>query len=178
MGLFDWIIHRAPKPHAPSEGLPDNGEPDLPVNWFESSEWRHWPAPMNITVGESKYLDALTQLCGPARKHGYLIPVTATLIREPGNPYDKNAIRVEVKGVLVGYVRREIATHLAQIFDSDGVKSYCFAAVLRGGSFEASYLGAHLWLDKPLPPAPCIRLTGVDHLRVPWPPIWDEGEES
>jgi hypothetical protein len=41
------------------------------------------------------------------------------LVREPNNPFDPNAIRITVAGViLLGYVPREVAKDLAPLMDS------------------------------------------------------------
>jgi len=40
------------------------------------------------------------------------------LVREPENPYDPNAIRVEVAGFFLGYIRKEIAKTLAPLKDA------------------------------------------------------------
>jgi hypothetical protein len=39
------------------------------------------------------------------------------LVREPGNPHDPNAIRVEMAGFYLGYVPRHIARDLAPLID-------------------------------------------------------------
>ena len=43
---------------------------------------------------------------------------TYALVREPENAYDENAIRVEVGGYFMGYVRRQIAQWLAPEMDN------------------------------------------------------------
>jgi len=40
------------------------------------------------------------------------------LVREPGNPHDPNAIRVELAGLYLGYVPRHIAKDLAPRMDA------------------------------------------------------------
>ena len=52
---------------------------------------------------------------------------TYALVREPENPHDANAIRVEVAGYLMGYVSRQIARWLAPQMDG-------------GRRFRAEYL--------------------------------------
>lgn len=37
-------------------------------------------------------------------------PFTATLVREPGNKQDPNAVRVDIAGATVGYVPKEFAS--------------------------------------------------------------------
>ena len=43
---------------------------------------------------------------------------TYDLVREPGNPNDPNAIRVEVGGYIMGYIPRLIAQTLAPMMDN------------------------------------------------------------
>jgi hypothetical protein len=44
-----------------------------------------------------------------------------TLVREPENPYDENAIQVfTLDSILLGYIAREYASDWAPHFDSDG----------------------------------------------------------
>jgi hypothetical protein len=53
---------------------------------------------------------------------------TYALVREPKNPHDANAIRVEVAGYFMGYVGRQIARWLAPEMDG-------------GRRFRAEYVG-------------------------------------
>ena len=42
-----------------------------------------------------------------------------SLIREPHNPYDRNAVRVDnVCGIQVGHIKRELARALADVMDN------------------------------------------------------------
>ena len=47
-------------------------------------------------VGESFHDDNLRELCGPANDHVRRFKKTAVLILEDNNPYDRNAVRVEI----------------------------------------------------------------------------------
>lgn len=64
-------------------------------------------------VGESYHQDALAAIAGPKGLDGKEFAVGATLRCEPSNPYDANAIRVEVMGQLLGHVGREQAALLS-----------------------------------------------------------------
>jgi very-short-patch-repair endonuclease len=84
------------------------------------------PAPRNVAfspsrialadievVGESFYMDALRRIVGAdaARTDMRIrVPVQATLVPEPGNPYDRNAVAVHVRGHKVAYLARTEAT--------------------------------------------------------------------
>lgn len=61
-------------------------------------------------VGESNYQDALSQICGGRTRDGHQIHTRAQLVPEPSNPHDCNAVRVDIDGFRVGYLKRETAT--------------------------------------------------------------------
>lgn len=52
--------------------------------------------------------------------HDYRAEVFANLIREPANPHDSNAIRVEIDDWTVGYVARDYARIISDLLDSWG----------------------------------------------------------
>jgi hypothetical protein len=59
-------------------------------------------------VGESHYQPALEAAAGGRTSEGAACPlVTALLVREPRNPFDARAIRVDVGGQTVGYIPRD-----------------------------------------------------------------------
>jgi hypothetical protein len=53
-------------------------------------------------VGESYYQENLEAICGPRKRDGENLTVDAHLILEDDNPYSKDAVRVEIEGLLVG----------------------------------------------------------------------------
>ena len=65
-------------------------------------------------VGESHYHADLAGLMVALRNDFEATEVTtaARLVREPGNPYDRNAGRVEIHGKLVGYLSRDEAADI------------------------------------------------------------------
>lgn len=64
-------------------------------------------------VGESFYQDALWEIVGGLRAEPVRFDTHAVLVPEPKNPYDQNAIRVQINGALVGYLsRHDAATYL------------------------------------------------------------------
>jgi hypothetical protein len=147
---------------------------NVPADWAESGIWRSWDAPRNEVAGESHYLPALTSLTGRPRPSGYLKPVEVCFIREPKNPYDTNAWRVEVSGKRVGYARRALALQLASGLDGHGINTFRVCGVIRGGSDDAPNLGVHVWLDRRTTDGPVLSL-GDDSYEVAWPPYDDEG---
>ncbi|MSQ23483.1 MAG: hypothetical protein EXR58_02870 [Chloroflexi bacterium] len=60
-------------------------------------------------VGEASYQAALLAMFGPKRKDAANIMTVATLVPEPDNPEDKNAVAVQIKGRTVGYLSRPMA---------------------------------------------------------------------
>ena len=69
-------------------------------------------------AGTSYCQDVLLAACGgKLTKSGHHKPIEAMLIREPENPHDPNAVRVEIDDRKVGYLPREMAPvfdHLVQ----------------------------------------------------------------
>jgi len=64
-------------------------------------------------TGESHYQDALIKLFGAYSKDGVFEHCSANLVAEPSNKYDKNAVRCEIGGLLVGYVNKDEAEDIA-----------------------------------------------------------------
>lgn len=79
-------------------------------------------------VGESYYQDALDSLTGGGVG---VHATTATLTREPNNPHDLNAIRVDCGGRKVGYVSAKQARQLAAGLDRLGGIATCPATIAR-----------------------------------------------
>ncbi|MDK2823135.1 MAG: single-stranded-DNA-specific exonuclease [Clostridia bacterium] len=67
------------------------------------------------------------------------------LVREHGNIYDPNAIAVYVKDEQIGYLKKELAKHLAQNIDK-GIRYCGYIAQITGG--EAKNLGVNIYLKK------------------------------
>lgn len=57
-------------------------------------------------VGESHYQDELQSVCGPPNEESSDLEVVATIALEDTNPYDRDAVRVDVEGRTVGYLSR------------------------------------------------------------------------
>jgi hypothetical protein len=60
-------------------------------------------------VGESHYQEALEAICGKRSDNGEDRIVDASLVLEDSNPYDAQAVRVDIQGKTVGYLSREDA---------------------------------------------------------------------
>lgn len=67
-------------------------------------------------VGESNYQEALAAIAGGVTREGADHATIATLVREPNNRYDPNAVRVDIDGRTVGYLSRDDAeSYCAQL---------------------------------------------------------------
>jgi hypothetical protein len=172
MGLFDWLRGDA---GAPRE-MPAHWGITCDEGWRSTDGWREWEPPLNLIVGESYRQEALQVLAGgPPRKRGYLVPVEVTLVREPKNENDANALLAFADGLEVGYLRREAALRYAPELDAAGVDAFRCAGVLRGGSTKRPHLGVHVWLGRLLDPGPPFYMEGGRQYEVGWPPYDDEG---
>jgi HIRAN domain len=67
----------------------------------------------------------------------------ATLVREPRNPYDGNAIKVDLASGTVGYVKREVAAQLAKVMDA-GMELDVEVSIVSGGTPDKPHRG--IWL--------------------------------
>jgi hypothetical protein len=145
---------------------------NVDAEWTRDDGWRGWEAPRNVVRGEIEYRKTLRRLTGKPRRAGYLIPVEAELLREPANPYDSNAFRVEVGGELVGYLTPEVAAQVAGAFDRAGCEAMQVCGILRGGSTRYPDVRVQLWLNR-------RRSRGIPIFEageiVSWPPSPTEG---
>jgi len=74
-----------------------------------------------------------------------------SLVREPNNPYDENAIRIDWKHKTVGYIQKLDAAKLSPILD-DGRKHKAIIHKLKGGIRSYENYGIEIsiaWDDKP-----------------------------
>jgi len=98
-------------------------------------------------VGESHYQQALRSVIG-GWPHDYVVcEVLATLVAEPGNPYDSNAIAVRVEGNKVAHLARRDAAAYQGLFAQLRTEHYLGAscrAVICGGDSDRPSLGIFL----------------------------------
>lgn len=109
-------------------------------------------------VGESRYQEALTSICGGKSEENACHQCLATLIPEPENPYDANAIAVIIEQKVVGYLSRPNATRYRQDLAAAGhgdAVATCNARIIggwdRGDGDEGSF-GVKLDLRFPILP--------------------------
>lgn len=104
-------------------------------------------------VGESHYQDALAELArlpGPIREGRKAFP--ATLVTEPDNPYDANAIVVLGPTGQIGYLSRTTAERFARAFELIRAAGYAggtCGGLLHGGTADRPNHGAVLMLSYP-----------------------------
>lgn len=76
------------------------------------------PNPNNISytydiVGEQAYQNNLKKIAGPKEEESKFFECYAKVLSDPFNQYDKNAIKVEINGLTVGYISKVEAAKLA-----------------------------------------------------------------
>lgn len=81
-------------------------------------------------VGESFYENNLRELCGPAEDHMRQFAKTAILTLENDNPYDGNAVRVDVDGLTVGHLGRSDTRRFRAAYGGRGMSQVSCAALL------------------------------------------------
>ena len=109
-------------------------------------------------VGESNYQDALIELVKHKKEANENLIFKASLLYESENPYDSNAIKVEIERQTVGYLNRENAKFYRLQMTELGYEGYvvtCAAKVV-GGWRDKNGRRAHygVRLDMPTMAAP------------------------
>lgn len=64
-------------------------------------------------VGEASYQNNLIKIAGNKEEESKFYECSAKVISEPTNKYDKDAVKVEINGLTVGYLSRAEAQRLA-----------------------------------------------------------------
>ncbi len=146
MALFDGVRR------------PTFSPPNTPPDWAERGEWRGWPPPLDLVVHSRR--EEIARIAGPHRPEGYSAPVAAGLIRDRWNE-DRDAIRVEVGGRPVGYLRREAAAVLAPALDRGrcAIVTVCGVVSRRAGDAAPAL---YLWPDRRLSDGPEVTLDRGD----------------
>ena len=114
-------------------------------------------------AGEANYQDNLEAICGGRTPDGEDRIVDATLILDDANPYDPNAVRVDIEGQTVGYLSRDVAPHFREHMAKLGHQATSFQcrANIRGGwDRGGGNIGNYgVWLDLPREPAVSVPAT-------------------
>lgn len=132
--------------------------------------------PCGRSPGRATIASRSTRCSGPTADGLY--PTTATLVRDPANQHDPNAIKVEVDAKLVGYIKKELAAVLAAPLDDAGSRTLLVPAVVFADQQQDS---RHVWLwlrrrlsDGPDLPIP-VEFANANEVS---PPGEDEADES
>jgi hypothetical protein len=107
---------------------------------------------IEITV-EEHHQRALEAICGPRKPREVKRFETARLMLEEKNPQTKNAVRVEIRGKLVGYLSPEDAVLYRRLLisrDQPTATGQCQAAIRGGWLSSDGRKGPYeVWLDLP-----------------------------
>jgi len=99
-------------------------------------------------VGESFYEDNLYNLCGPATSEMRQFLKMAVLTLEANNPKDRNAVRVEIEGAIVGHLSREDAIWFRRISQApSGMQFWCEAVIVAWHGAARCDYGVRLEID-------------------------------
>lgn len=104
-------------------------------------------------VGESRYQHALEEICGGRDESSAEKYCRAALVLENSNPYDNEAVRVDIEKQTVGYLTRPGAREYRRRLAKAGhpnIIGVC-GAVIRGGWDRGGGDRGHfgVWLDLP-----------------------------
>lgn len=89
-------------------------------------------------VGEQSYQNNLKKIAGPKEEESKFFECYAKVSSEPFNQYDKNAVKVEINGLLVGYLSKSEAAKL-----SGKVVNKTVPAVIDGGWKDEESTGSY-----------------------------------
>ena len=125
-------------------------------------------------VGESKYQDALSNICGGHCEEGHEHECVAELVPEPDNPYDPNAVAVLIEGEKVAYLSRFDAKRyldeLARLGHA-GDRASCNAMINGGwdrGGRDKGYFGVELDVAWPLRTSAPVSETSSEMSEKSW----------
>jgi hypothetical protein len=154
VGFWNRVIHARkssasaqPEPHVATAYLQD-GHDDLEV------------------VGELAYQNALWRLCDGTPGDRIHCDIVAVLVPEPTNPYDTNAIAVQIDGQVVGYLSRATAQEylpgLQHLMSRLGGYVALRGVIVGGGNYDDGPGRLGVWLDHDpaefgVHPAPALR---------------------
>lgn len=102
-------------------------------------------------VGEASYQPALWAICGGRPGQRVRHPIVATLVPEPQNPHDSNAIAVFVEGQVVGYLDRQTASlyirGLHELMTTCGAYIGLSGVIVGGGYYDDGPGRLGVWLE-------------------------------
>jgi hypothetical protein len=102
-------------------------------------------------VGELAYQDALWRLCAGTIGDRVRCHIVAVLVPEPMNPYDANAIAVQIDGEVVGYLSRATAQEylpgLKHLMSGRGGHIALRGVIVGGGYYDDGPGRLGVWLE-------------------------------
>lgn len=114
---------------------------------------RNGPGTFSVdVVGESRFQDALTTICGGRTARGHRLRVEAFLVPQDNNPGDRHAVRVYIDRKTVGFLEGATARqfrrglHKAGL-NGNGVAVRCNAIIVGGwdrGGEDQGFFGVKL----------------------------------
>lgn len=122
VGVVIWYVLKAKKATSETSANPDPNNTSYVYN----------------IVGEQSYQNNLKKIAGPKEEESKFFECYAKVSSEPFNQYDKNAVKVEINGLLVGYLSKGEAAKLA-----GKVINKTVPAVIDGGWFDADSEGSY-----------------------------------
>jgi hypothetical protein len=129
----------------------------VPATWAQRPTIA--PGGEQHVAGESNYQTALERAAGGRTPDGCAVTlVTAELIREARNRYDRNAVRVDIAGQVVGYLPRTDAPSYHQLVKTlweQGLAATCWARLTGGwdrGRYDQGNIGIVLDINPRLEP--------------------------
>lgn len=158
MGFFRRLLG-GPSADGRSQAAPSSPTGRVvPPPFMAEATWLQWPTiawgSLHSVAGESHRQPGLEQVVGSLSGSPPIRLATAQLVREPRNPKDRDAVRVEVGGIHVGYLPRDLAPLAHRLVDSlhqSGRPATCRAEIT-GGVGEKTFLGLTLHVDNPWAP--------------------------
>lgn len=104
-------------------------------------------------VGEASYQPAISMVCGSSPGTEVRFECVAGLWPDPKNQYDRNAVQVQINGMVVGHLSRADAVAYRPMIDSvlaRGMVLVCKASIAgRGAGSETPNRGVFLRLPPP-----------------------------
>ena len=110
MSLFSWLGGDS------SREEPTGATPPPPVS-TELEAGGLFPMPC---VGESFHRGNFIRVCGQPNEEGEDRVLTAHLVLEDENPYDRNSVRVDINGLPVAHLSRDAAVHYRRMLERTG----------------------------------------------------------
>ena len=94
-------------------------------------------------VGEASYQSNISKFAVMRDGKGCFTETEAKIVREPNNSYDKNACRVDINGLVVGYFARNHAESWVNLLNrqniSDSSEVFVKAVIVGGGSKDYKF---------------------------------------